>query len=101
VNVARFLTQTAVLERRVTQDTYAGNAYAAPVTISVRWATEAHLLRGRDGGEVVSDTHLSTLAVIREGDRVTDEAGRAREVVRVRVNRGTRGTMSHYVAYLA
>jgi len=101
VNVQRFLTQTVLLERRLTQDSYAGNTYAAPVKVAARWLTSTHLVRGRDGGEVVSDTYLSTLAPISEGDRVTDEAGRAREVVRVRINRGTRGTMSHYVAYLA
>ena len=101
MNVARFLTQTAVLERRTAQDAYAGNTYASPVSISVRWATEARLLRGLDGGEVISSSFVSTLAEVTEGDRITDEAGRAREIVRVRRNRDTRGTFSHYVAYLA
>jgi hypothetical protein len=101
VNVQRFLTQTAVLERRTTQDAYSGHAYAAAVTIPARWATATRLLQGKDGGEVVSDTHVSVTALITEGDRITDESGRARTVVRVRANRGTRGTFSHYVAYLA
>jgi len=101
MNVQRFLTQSIQLERRTAQDAWAGNTFAAPVLISARWATADRVTRGRDGGEIVSDAHFSTLAPVSEGDRVTDESGRAREVIRVRTNRDSRGFFSHYVAYLA
>ena len=101
MNIQRFLTQAAVIERRTTQDAYSGHSYAAPVTVLARWATATRLLQGRDGGEVVSDTHVSVIALVTEGDRITDEAGRARTVVRVRRNTTTRGVFTHYVAYLA
>jgi len=101
MNVRRFLTQSAVIERRETQDAYSGHTYATAVTVPARWATATRLLQGKDGGEVVSDTHVSMIALVTEGDRVTDESGRARTVVRVRANRDTRGHFSHYVAYLA
>lgn len=93
--------QTAALERRSDTDAYTGNTYAAPVTIAVRWHTEERVLRYDDGREVVSTAHISTAEAIAVGDRVTDETGRKREILRVRLNRDTTGRYSHRVGYLA
>jgi hypothetical protein len=101
MDVARFMKQTAVLERRTATDAYDGTTYATGVTVNVRWFTEATVVRTRDAREVISSAHVSLKDTITEGDRITDESGRAREVVMVRKNRDTRGTFSHYVAYLA
>lgn len=99
--VDRFLKQAAVLERRTATDAYRGTSYAAPETIKVRWHAEVTVLRTDDGREITSNAHISTATEITEGDRLTDEAGRAREILRVRRNRDTRGRFSHYVGYLA
>jgi len=93
--------QTAVWERRISTNAYDGNTYAAAVTIAVRWFTEERVLRFNDGREIVSGSHVSTSATIAEGDRITDEDGTAREVVRVRLNRDTTGRYSHRIGYLA
>lgn len=93
--------QTATLERRTGTDGYRGTTYAAPETIAVRWFTEERVLRFDDGREIVSSSHVSTAVAIAEGDRITDEDGRKREVVRVRLNRDTTGRYSHRVGYLA
>lgn len=100
MNVARLFRQSATLERRTTTDAYDGHAYATPVSIAVRWFTDNAVVLSDDRREVTSNARLSTLAVINPGDRVTDEAGRKREVIQVRLNRSTRGAFSHYVAYL-
>lgn len=99
--VTPFLRQTAVLERRTATSAREGNTYAAPETIDVRWYSEETVLRFDDGREIVSGSHISTRALISEGDRVTDEDGRARAIVRVRRNRDTRGAFSHWIGYLA
>lgn len=101
MDVARFFTQTAVLERRTASDAYDGNTYATGTTVNVRWFTEATVVRTNDRREVISSAHVSLTNTVTEGDRITDESGRAREVVLVRKNRDTRGTFSHFVAYLA
>lgn len=93
--------QTAELERRSDTDAYDGNTYAAAVTIAVRWRTEERVLRYDDGREVVSTAHISTVEVISVGDRITDETGRKREILRVRLNRDTTGRYSHRIGYLA
>lgn len=95
------LAQTATLERRSATDAYRGTTYAVAGTIAVRWFTEERVLRFDDGREVVSTAHISTAAEIEVGDRVTDEAGTPREVLRVRLNRDTTGRYSHRVGYLA
>ncbi len=99
--VTPFLRQTAALERRTGTSAYTGNTYTTPETIRVRWYSQETVLRFDDGREVISDAHISTRAAITEGDRITDERGRAREIVRVRRNRDTRGAFSHWVGYLA
>ena len=101
MDVSRFLKQPVLLERRVSTDAYSGNSYATGVTVPARWFSEVSVLMGDDRREVVSSAHVSLLVEVSEGDRITDESGRAREVVRVRRNRDTRGVFSHYVAYLA
>ena len=99
--VGRFFFQQCVLERRVGTDAYGGNTYGIPTTIRVRWFNEVTVLRTETDREVTSDAHISTESVIRAGDRITDEDGRKREVVVVRLNRNTRGEFSHFVGYLA
>lgn len=99
--VTPFLRQTAVLERRTATSAREGNTYTAAETIRVRWYSEETVLRFDDGREIISGAHISTPALISEGDRLTDEDGRARAIVRVRRNRDTRGAFSHYVGYLA
>lgn len=95
----RFMQQTATLKARTATDAYTGDTFTTS-TIAVRWYTEETLLRMDDGREIVSSGHISTAAVISEGDRVTDEDGRDREILRVRLNRDSRGNMSHRVGYL-
>jgi hypothetical protein len=99
--VQRFFLQQCVLERRIGTDSYAGNTYGNPTAIRVRWFNEVNVLRTETDREVTSDAHISTTTVIRFGDRITDEDGRKREVVIVRLNRNTRGEFSHFVGYLA
>lgn len=99
--IDRFLQQTAQLERRTATDAYSGTTYSEPIPIQVRWFTEDTVLRYDDGREVISSAYVSTTTFIAEGDRITDEAGRAREVKRVRFNRDTSGRDSHYVGWLA
>lgn len=99
--IDRFLNETAVIEARVGTDAYSGNQYGAPVSTPVRWHSEHKVVRDDQGREVISDSHISLTASVSVGDRVTDEWGRKREVVAVRINRSTTGVFSHYVAYLA
>jgi len=97
---ARFLKQEATWESLTARDSYAGNTYADPETINVRWFTETDRV---DSGERVirtSTSHISTLTAIKVGDRITDENGTVRYVEAVRKNRSTKGTTSHYVASL-
>jgi len=97
----RFLKQTATWEARTGTDAHSGNTYGASATIKVRWFTEHVVLRLANRREVTSSAHISTTATVNEGDRITDEFGRAREIVDVRINRDSRGALSHRVAYLA
>lgn len=101
MDVARFFKQTAVWEARLATDHHRGTTYDTATTIAVRWFTGERVVRTAQGREVVSGSRVSTLAAVREGDRITDEDGRQREVVAVRKNRNTRGQFSHYVADLA
>lgn len=98
--IDRFLNETATLERRTGTDAYSGDTFSAPKSIKVRWMTENTVVLLSDRREVVSDSHISCTDEVAVGDRVTDEAGRKREVLTVRLNRSTRGVFSHYVAYL-
>lgn len=88
-------------ESRSGGDAYSGVTFDPAVPIQARWFDEVQVVRGDDRREVTSTAHVSTMAFVREGDRITDPSGRAREVIRVRVNRDTRGRYSHTVAYLA
>ena len=100
MNVARYFRQEATLESLTARDSYDGNTYDDPVTINVRWYTETDRV---DNGERVirtSSSHISTLADVKVGDRITDEAGTVRYVEAVRKNRSSKGTFSHYVASL-
>lgn len=101
VDVRRFLTQHVQVERRVSTDAFRGHSYAPPEVVRARWFTEVSVLAGDQDRQLLSSAHVTLLEPVSEGDRITDEAGRSREVVRVRTNRDTRGNFSHYVAYLA
>ena len=101
MSVAHFFRQEADLEVLEATDSYAGDTFADPVTIDVRWFNEVEAIRDDDGTQYVSSSHISTLTEIKSGDRVTDEDGVQRRVVEVRKNRKANGVFSHYVAYLA
>lgn len=99
--IERFFLQKCTLERRIGTDAYGGNTYGIASEIRVRWFNEQNVVRTETDREITSDAHVSTDALIRVGDRITDEDGRKREVVVVRRNRNTRGEFSHFVGYLA
>jgi hypothetical protein len=99
--VERFFLQKCTLERRIGTDAYNGTTYGIPTVIRVRWYNETNLLRTATSRELTSDAHISTDTLIRIGDRITDEDGRKREVVEVRLNRNTRGVFSHFLGFLA
>lgn len=99
--VNKFLKQTASWEARTGTDAHSGNTYSTAVPIKVRWFTEHVVLRLSDRREVTSSAHISTKAAISTGDRITDEFGRAREIIDVRLDRDSRGNYSHRVGYLA
>ena len=101
MNVARFLTSTAVIERRASSDSYAGNTYSAPEIVPARWHDEARVVRADNARDITSSSHVTLMTLVSVGDRVTDPLGRAREIVLVRRNESTRGVFSHYVGYLA
>lgn len=97
---ARFLRQEATLERLLAANSYDGNTYDDPVTIAVRWFTETERLDAGDSIVRTASTYISTLELVKVGDRVTDENGTVRFVESVRKNRNVKGTFSHYVAAL-
>lgn len=99
--VDKFLRQTATWEARTGTDAHAGNTYGTAATIKVRWFTEHVVVRTSDRREITSSAHISCKEAVALGDRITDESGRAREVIDVRLDRDTRGNYSHRVAYLA
>lgn len=98
--IGDYLTQTATLQRSAGVNAAAEQTYNAPASISVRWFHENRMVRDDLGREVVSTAHISTREEISLQDLVTDEDGRAREVIQVRKNLDVDGVFSHYVAYL-
>ena len=101
MRVARFFQQSATHEPKAGVNGYGEPSFGTAELIRVRWQTGNELVRTQDGQEVTSAASLSTLTEVTVGDRITDEAGIDRTVVQVRVNRHTRGRLSHYRAWLA
>lgn len=100
MRASRFFRESAVLERLTGSDAYTGDTFASPVAISVRWRFAHELVRNAQGQEVVASAHLSTLAGVGLGDRVTDPFGGARRIITVAPKADVRGRFSHTVAGL-
>lgn len=98
--ITDYLTQTASIRRSAGVNAAAEQTYAAAETIAVRWFYENKMVRADEGREVLSTAHLSTREEISVADMVTDQQGREREVIEVRMNLDVSGVFSHYVAYL-
>lgn len=98
--VARFLRQEATWEKLLSTDSYSGDTYDDPETISVRWFTETDRLMTDREVIRVSSSMISTTTAVSVGDRITDENGTVRYVESVRKNRSVKGAFSHYVAAL-
>lgn len=97
MNVKRFFRQDIVHKALITWDDYSGSTYADAVTIKARWADAERAIRTASGVDIVSETVVSTLARLQEGDLLTNPEGVDQTVVRVRQARDVDGKVSHYI----
>ncbi len=97
MDAKRFFRQDIVRWPLLDWDDYSGSTYEEPETIKARWADVERAIRSAAGVEIVSDTVVSTLARLQEGDLLFSPEGTQRTVVRVREARDVDGVVSHYV----
>jgi hypothetical protein len=101
--IHRFLRQEATWEKLTDANSYTGDTFDNPETISVRWFTETERVEDQDAADgiiTLAKTYISTTTAVSTGDRITDENGTVRFVESVRKNRTAKGSFSHYVAAL-
>jgi hypothetical protein len=88
-----YLTQTAVWHRKIGRNQY-GEPVTDSKTIPVRWEGARHLVRDKEGREVVSETRVFCVDHVVVGDYL-EHAGRKWPVIAVSVVPGLDGAVSH------